>query len=159
MKNVCLSRHRKADLVSFRCCIQTLASLTLLVPQKPEQTSVYPGCPGYGRWCAQGLQKSVAIKPYVKTSHMSNQRKVEFVGDIFRLWSFWGGHGKISEKPILYRKVWSARNIDSATGRVSNYRTSQTANHLEPSNGLSETWESCIPKWYSRLLEFWLIRD
>jgi hypothetical protein len=33
-------------------------------------------------------------------SHMSNQRKAEFVGDIFCMRSFWGGHGKIL--PITY---------------------------------------------------------
>jgi hypothetical protein len=28
-------------------------------------------------------------------SHMDNQRKAEFVGDIFHIRSFWGGHGEI----------------------------------------------------------------
>jgi hypothetical protein len=31
-------------------------------------------------------------------SRMSNQRKAEFVSDIFRMRSFWGGHGEISLK-------------------------------------------------------------
>jgi hypothetical protein len=44
-KNVCLSRRWKADLVCFRSCIQTLASLTLLVAYKPDQAPVYLGCP------------------------------------------------------------------------------------------------------------------
>jgi hypothetical protein len=44
------------------------------------------------------LQKSVVTKPYVETSHMSNQLKSEFVDDIFPIQSFWGGHGKISPK-------------------------------------------------------------
>jgi hypothetical protein len=29
---------------------------------------------------------------------MSNQQKDEFIDDIFRIRSFWGGHGKISPK-------------------------------------------------------------
>jgi hypothetical protein len=36
--NVCLSRHRKADLESSKICILTLVSLTHLVVQKPDQT-------------------------------------------------------------------------------------------------------------------------
>jgi hypothetical protein len=36
--NVCLSRHRKADLILFRSCIQTLASLTHFVALKPDRT-------------------------------------------------------------------------------------------------------------------------
>jgi hypothetical protein len=35
---------------------------------------------------------------------------------------------KFHQKPDLYRKVQSARNADSATGRVSDYRNSQIAN-------------------------------
>jgi hypothetical protein len=44
-KNVHMSKRRKADLVSFRSFIQTLASLTHLVAQKSDQALVYPGCP------------------------------------------------------------------------------------------------------------------
>jgi hypothetical protein len=32
-----------------------------------------------------GLQNAVTIKPYVEMSHMSNQQKAKFVGDIFRM--------------------------------------------------------------------------
>jgi hypothetical protein len=42
---MCLSRRRKADLVSFSICIQTLARLTHLVAEKPDQAPVYLGCP------------------------------------------------------------------------------------------------------------------
>jgi hypothetical protein len=35
-------------------------------------------------------------------SHISNQPKVEFVGDFFRIRSFWGGHGEISPKNLFY---------------------------------------------------------
>jgi hypothetical protein len=38
IRNVCLSRHRKADLESFRSGIQTLATLTHLVAQKRHRT-------------------------------------------------------------------------------------------------------------------------
>jgi hypothetical protein len=36
IKNVCLSRRWKAELVIFRFCIQTPASLTHLVAEKPD---------------------------------------------------------------------------------------------------------------------------
>jgi hypothetical protein len=45
IKNVCLSMRQKADLVSFRSCIQTLTSLTHLVAENPVRASVYLGCP------------------------------------------------------------------------------------------------------------------
>jgi hypothetical protein len=45
-----------------------------------------------------GLQNAVTTKPYIEMSHMSNQRKVEFIGKIFCMQSFWGGHGKIPPK-------------------------------------------------------------
>jgi hypothetical protein len=35
---------------------------------------------------------------------MSNQRKVEFVSDIFYIQSFWGGHGKIPPKTLFVSK-------------------------------------------------------
>jgi hypothetical protein len=38
------------------------------------------------------------MKPYVKTGHMSNQRKDEFVNDSFYIQSFWGGHDDFSPK-------------------------------------------------------------
>jgi hypothetical protein len=45
---------------------------------------------------------------------------------------------KFHQKLDLYRKVQSVRNADSATDRVSDYPTSQIANHLELFNGPSE---------------------
>jgi hypothetical protein len=44
------------------------------------------------------LQIAVTTKPYAEMSHMSNQRKNEFVSDIFCMGRFWGGHGKILPK-------------------------------------------------------------
>jgi hypothetical protein len=44
------------------------------------------------------IQNAVTTKPYVEMSHMSNQRKDEFVGDIFHMRSCWGGHGEILPK-------------------------------------------------------------
>jgi hypothetical protein len=46
---------------------------------------------------------------------------------------------KSCQKLDLYRKVQSARNADSATGRVSDCRNSQIANHLEPFSRPSES--------------------
>jgi hypothetical protein len=37
IKNMGLSRRQKADLVIFKSCIQTLASLTHFVALKPDQ--------------------------------------------------------------------------------------------------------------------------
>jgi hypothetical protein len=146
IKNVCLSRHWKAELVIFRTSIQTPASFTHHVAQKPDQTPVYQSVqnlPRTGTW----IQNAIATKLYVKTGRMSNQKKAEFVDDIFHIWSFWRGHGEISP------------NTNSATGRVSDCHNSQIANHLEPFNGSSESWESDLPKWYSGLSEFRPIRD
>jgi hypothetical protein len=48
-----------------------------------------------------GFQNAVTTEPFVEMSHMSNQWKAEFVGDIFRMRSFWKGHGKISPKKCV----------------------------------------------------------
>jgi hypothetical protein len=69
---------------------------------------------------------------------MSNQKKDEFTSGIFHIQSFWGGHGEILPKTCFIQEGMTARNIDSATDRVSDCRNSQTANRLEPSNGPSE---------------------
>jgi hypothetical protein len=95
--NMCLSRHRKAGSISIRSCIQTLASLTHLGAQKPDQATAIQSIHNVSRSKA-GLQNAVTTEPYIKMSHMSNQQKAEFVGDIFRMRSFWGGHGKISPR-------------------------------------------------------------
>jgi hypothetical protein len=49
------------------------------------------------------LQIAVTTKPYNKMIRMSNQRKAEFVSGIFHMRRFWGGHGEIHQKPVLYR--------------------------------------------------------
>jgi hypothetical protein len=38
IKNVCLSRHQKSELITLRTGIQTLASFTHLVAQKSDQS-------------------------------------------------------------------------------------------------------------------------
>jgi hypothetical protein len=55
------------------------------------------------------LKKSIEMKPYVKTGHMSNQRKDEFVNDSFCIQSFWGGHDNFSPKTWIVPKVQSAQ--------------------------------------------------
>jgi hypothetical protein len=45
-----------------------------------------------------GFQNAITTDPFVKMSHMSNQQKDEFVGDIFRMRSFSKGHGELSPK-------------------------------------------------------------
>jgi hypothetical protein len=96
-ENVCLSRHRKADLEFFRSAIQTLATLTNLAAQKHDRTPAFQSVHPVSRTEA-GLQIAVATKPYVEMSHMSNQKKSEFVSNIFCMRRFWGGHGEISTK-------------------------------------------------------------
>jgi carboxypeptidase C (cathepsin A) len=96
-KNVCLNRHRKADSISFRSCIRTLASLTHHMAQKSDRATAVQSVHNVPRTKA-GLQIAVTTEPYIKMSRMSNQRKAEFVGDIFYMRSFWGVHGEISAK-------------------------------------------------------------
>jgi hypothetical protein len=43
-------------------------------------------------------------EPYAETSRMSNQRKAEFVGDLFRMQSFWGGHSEISARTCFIQE-------------------------------------------------------
>jgi hypothetical protein len=69
--NVCLSRRRKADSISFRSCIRTLASLTRLMTQKPDQTTAVQSVHNVSRTKA-GLQIAVTIEPYIEMSLMSN---------------------------------------------------------------------------------------
>jgi hypothetical protein len=84
IENVCLSRRWKADIVFFRSCIQTLASLTHLVAQKPDQTPAVQSVHSLSRTKTR-LQHAVATKPYVKTDCLSNHQKSEFVGNIFHI--------------------------------------------------------------------------
>jgi hypothetical protein len=93
--NVCLSRRRKADSIFLRSCIRTLASLTHLVAQNHDRTTEIQSVHNVSRTKA-GIQNAVTTEPYIEMSRMSNPRKAEFIGDIFRMRSFWGGHGKIS---------------------------------------------------------------
>jgi hypothetical protein len=95
IENECLSRHKKSDLISIRSCIRTLASLTHLVAYKPDRPPIVQFVQIVSR-TKPGFQNAITTKPFVEMSHMSNQRKAEFVGDIFGMRSFWKGHGKIS---------------------------------------------------------------
>jgi hypothetical protein len=94
IRNVCLSRRPKADSIFFISCIRALACLTHLVAQKPDRTTAIQSVHNMSRTKA-GLQNAVTTELYIKMSHMSNQRKAEFVGDLFCMQSFWGGHGEI----------------------------------------------------------------
>jgi hypothetical protein len=82
--NICLSRRWKADSISFRSCIWTLASLTHHMAQKPDRTGTIQSVHNMSRTKA-GLQNAVMTEPYIEMSHMSNQRKAEFVSDIFHM--------------------------------------------------------------------------
>jgi hypothetical protein len=87
IKNVCLSMHQKADIVIFGSCIKTLVSLAHFLAQKPDQTHAVQSVHNLSRTEA-GLQNAITAKPYAETSHMSNQQKAEFVGDVVRIQSF-----------------------------------------------------------------------
>jgi hypothetical protein len=95
IRNVCLSRHRNANSISFRSCIRNLASITHLVAQKPDRTTAIQSVHNVSKTKA-GLQNAITTEPYIEMSRMSNQWKAKFVGDIFCMRSFWGGHDKIS---------------------------------------------------------------
>jgi hypothetical protein len=101
------------------------------------------------------IKKIVAIKLYAEIGHMSNQKRDQFVDDIFCMQSFWGGHGKISPKGWF---IWEGQIcpelFDSATGRFSDRRNSQIASSLELFDGSSESWESYLPIQYSGLPDF-----
>jgi hypothetical protein len=98
--NMYLNRRRKADSISFRSCIRPLSCLTHHMAQKSDRAIAVQSVQNVPRTKA-GLQITVTTEPYIKMSHMSNQRKAEFVGDIFHMRSFWGGHGEISPKPCF----------------------------------------------------------
>jgi hypothetical protein len=102
-QNMCLSRHRKSDLISFRSCIRILACLTHFGAQKPDRTPAVQSVHNLSR-TEIGVQNTVATKPYVKMDHMSNQQKSEFVGEIFHIWSFWGGHDEILSKTYFIQE-------------------------------------------------------
>jgi hypothetical protein len=97
VRNVCSSRRQKADSIYYRSCIRTLASFTHFVALKPDRTNGIQSVLSLPRTGAV-LQNAVTTKLYAEMSRISNQRKAEFVSDIFRMQSLWGGHGKISPK-------------------------------------------------------------
>jgi hypothetical protein len=65
IKNVWLSMHRKANLVTFRSCIQTLANLTHFMAQKPDQTPAVQSIHNLSGTEA-GLKNAVAAKTVCK---------------------------------------------------------------------------------------------
>jgi hypothetical protein len=87
IKNVCLSRRRKDDLDSSRIDIQTLANLTHLTPLNLRIPFLHQSIQNQFS-TVTGLQKSIATKPYAEMSYISNQKKVEFVGDVFHIRNF-----------------------------------------------------------------------
>jgi hypothetical protein len=142
IKNVRLSRRQKADLVSFRRCIHTLGRLTHFVALKPDQTPSVQSIHNLSRTKA-GFQNVVTTKTYVKTGCMSTQQKAEFIGNIFCIRSFLGGHGEILPKSWFIPE-----------GAICPEMLIQ-----QPVERPSESWESCLPKWYLGLPEFQQIRD
>jgi hypothetical protein len=97
IENVCSSRRRKAYSISYRSFILTLAILTHLVAKKPDQANAIQSVCSVSRTEAE-LQNVVTTKSYAKMSRMSKKQKAESVSDIFRMRSFWRGHGEVSPK-------------------------------------------------------------
>ncbi len=97
IRNMCLSRRQKADLVSSQICFQTLVTLTHLRPQDLRIPFLHQYIQNHFS-TVTWLQKSVAVKPYVETSRMGNQQKAEFINRSFWIQNFWGRHGKFSSK-------------------------------------------------------------
>jgi hypothetical protein len=64
--------------------MRTLASLTHHMAQKSDRATAVQSVHNVSRTKA-GLQNAVTTEPYIKMSHMSNQQKDEFVGDIFHM--------------------------------------------------------------------------
>jgi hypothetical protein len=89
IKNLCWNRRQNANLESSRIGIQTLASLTHLVAQKHDQIPAVQSVHNLSRTETE-LQGTVATKPYVETSCISNHQKAKFVGDVFHIRCFWG---------------------------------------------------------------------
>jgi hypothetical protein len=110
IRNMCLSRRWKADSISFGSCIRTLASLTYHMAQKPDRTTAIQAVHYMSRTKA-GLQNAVTTEPYIKMSHMSIQRKAEFVGDIFHMRSFWGAHGEILPRACFMQERWCVQGL------------------------------------------------
>jgi hypothetical protein len=71
--------------------------------QKPGRTTAVQSIHNVSGTKA-GFQNAVTTEPYIKMSHMSNQRKAEFAGDIFCMRSFWGGHGEISPRTYFIQE-------------------------------------------------------
>jgi hypothetical protein len=103
IENMCLSRHPKADLIPVRSCIRTLAIFNHFVALKPDRTPAFQTVCSLSRTEA-GIQIAITIKPYVEMSRISNQRKSDFIGDIFCMQSFWGGHGEISPRTCFIQE-------------------------------------------------------
>jgi hypothetical protein len=83
--------------------MRTLASLTHHMAQKSDQATAVQYVHNVSRTKA-GLQNAITTEPYIKMSRMSNQWKDEFVGDIFHMRSFWGGHGEIFPRTYFVQK-------------------------------------------------------
>jgi hypothetical protein len=70
---------------------------------------------------------------------MSNQQKAGFIGDIF-VYNFLGGTWQnFAKNLICIGRSILLRNLNSATGRVSDIRNSKIANRLGPFGGPSES--------------------
>jgi hypothetical protein len=57
---------------------------------------------------------------------MSNQQKVKFVGDIFCIPSFWGGHGKVSPQTCFIHEGMMCQKC--CFGDQSSFRLPQLTN-------------------------------
>jgi hypothetical protein len=70
--------------------------------QKPNRATAVESVHNVSRTKA-GIQITITTEPYIEMSHMSNQWKAEFVGNIFVCKVSGEVMAKFCQKPILYR--------------------------------------------------------
>jgi hypothetical protein len=100
--NVCMSRHWKAESVTYEICKQLSPRFMHILPLKPDRSSVCLVCP-------ESFQHHVLTsKSHTGIDRMSNQRKSEFVNGNFGIQRFWEVMTKFYQSPDLDRKIESA---------------------------------------------------
>jgi hypothetical protein len=114
IRNMCLSRRWQTDSISLRSSIRTLRSLTHLVAQKPDRTTAIQSVHNVFR-TKVGLQNAITTEPYIEMSHMSNQRKAEFIEATFFVCEVSGEvMVNFRQEPILYRNMVHTRTFEDS---------------------------------------------
>jgi hypothetical protein len=99
-----LSRRQKADSISLKSGIRTLASLTHHMAQKPDWATVIQSVQNMSRTKA-GIQNAVMTEPYIKMSRMSTSGKLSSLATFFVCHVSGDVKAKFCQESVLYRKV------------------------------------------------------